>query len=216
MAVAEREHGIACKTPWRTLRRNQFGVGRKEVFQPRLPARIAVRRGARNVVIARREEIGNAAFLRQPIDQVNEARVPLPPDPAAGHSVSGLDYETNREGGLLKLFDRSERRVDDQRVLVLKLESVATPARVAVDDEGEPVDPGRIFFTRKRRPRGFDRAHRLVDCFRRQGGLLLSCRLLLLLRRLCLRSLSRRERENAKQRVGKCEKLSEHILSYLF
>src|SRR5262249_11257539 len=116
--------------------------GRKEVLQPRLPARVAVRRGARQVVVARRQEIRHAAFLRQTVNQINIARVPLPPDLAVGHTVSGLNHKANREGGLFEPFDSADPGVDDQRVVVLKLEPVAPPARVAVYDEGETVDAG--------------------------------------------------------------------------
>src|SRR5215468_6421313 len=203
IAVAEREDRIARQTPRRSFGRDQLGVGRKEVLQPRLPARVAVRRGARQVVVARREEIRHAAFLRQAIDQINIARVPLPPDLAVGHTVSGLNHESNREGGLFELLDRGDRGVDDQRVLVLKLEPVAPPARVAVDYKGETIYAGGIFFARQRRARRFDRAYRLVDRFRRQRRLLLNSWLLRLLRSLRLRILPRREREYTKQRGGR-------------
>src|SRR5262249_20830107 len=143
---------------------------------------------------------------------------PLPPDRAVGHSISGLNHEANRVRSIFESFDRGERGVNDQRVFVLKLEPVAPPARVAVDDEGEPVDAGRIFFARQRRAWRFDRANRVVDRFRRESPLLLRARLLglRLSRWLCLRILSGREREYAKQPEGRCEKLSEHILSYIF
>src|SRR5262249_2674603 len=104
------------------------------------------------------------------------------------------------------------------RVFILKLEPVAPPARVAVDDEGEPVDAGRIFFARQRRAWRFDRANRLVDRFRRESRLLFRGRLfgVWVLAWLCLRILSGCEREYAKQPEGRCEEFSEHILSYIF
>src|SRR5262245_10146259 len=171
-----------------------------------------MRSGARQVVVARREEIRHAAFLRQPVDQINIAHVPLPPDRAVGHSVSGLNHEANREGSLFEPLDRGDRGVDDQRVLVLKLEPVATTSRVSVYDEGETIDAGRILFARQRRARRFDRADRLVDRFRRKRRLSLDGRLFWLLRRLRLRILPRREREYTKQRVSRREKWSEHII----
>src|SRR5215468_5176621 len=142
IAVAERKSGIAGQPPRRTFWRDQLGVRRKEVFQSGLPFRIVMRLGAGDVVIADGEEIRHVAFLRQPVDQVHKARVPLPPDRAVGYSVSGLNHETNRKGRLFHLFDRGDCGVDDQRMFVLRLEAVTPPARVSVDDEGETIDAG--------------------------------------------------------------------------
>src|SRR5262249_34774436 len=143
---------------------------------------------------------------------------PLPPDRAVDHSISGLNHEANRVRSIFESFDRGERGVNDQRVFVLKLEPVAPPARVAVDDEGEPVDAGRIFFARQRRAWRFDRANRLVDRFRRERRLVLRRRVLGLWFSdwLCLRIFSGCERGYAKQPEGRWEEFSEHILSYIF
>src|SRR5262249_21105866 len=161
-------------------------------------------------------EIRHVAFLRQPVDQINITRVPLPPDRAIGHSVPGLNHEPDWEGSLLEFFNCGDRGVDDHRMLVLKLETIATSARVAVNNEGKPIDAGRIFFARQRRARRFDRADRLIYCLRGQRRLLLNSRLLRLRlsRRLGLRILSNCERECAEQRMGRRKKWFEHSLSY--
>src|SRR5215470_8366812 len=99
IAVAEREDRVARQPPRRSFGRDQLGVGRKEVLQPRLPARVVVRRGARQVVVARSEEIRSAAVRRPPVEQINIARVPPPPERAGGYTSSGLNQEANREGG---------------------------------------------------------------------------------------------------------------------
>src|SRR5215470_5158771 len=99
-------------------------------------------------------------------------------------------------------------------MLVLKLEAVAPSSRVAVDDEGETIDAGGIFFGRQRRSRRFDRAYLLSYRFRRQRRLPLDIRRLLLriLPRLPrLPRLRRCNREYAKQGMNRREKWFEHI-----
>ena len=86
-------------------------------------------------MIPRREKVGHAAVPREPIDQRHETDIPLMPVAAVDGGIAGLQNELHRVRRRFELFDAREHRVDDERVLVLDLGTVAASARVTVCDE---------------------------------------------------------------------------------
>ena len=135
VAVPEGEHRIPVQPANRARWRNQSGHGSQIVRQTLLTfGRFEVGR-AGHVMIAGREEVRHTAFGRQSIDQADEAVVPLRGVAAVHHRVAGLQDEPDRVRCVREPFDRRDHAVHDQRVFVLLVDAVPSPACVAVREK---------------------------------------------------------------------------------
>jgi hypothetical protein len=118
-------------------------------------------------VVSRSEEVGNSGLLGEPIDEPHETDVPLCRVPAIEHRVAALEHEAHRVGPVTERRDRAEHGLDDEGVLVLELDPVPAPPRIAVDDIRETSDIGALGFRRNRDEGCLDGDYFLRGCFRR-------------------------------------------------
>ena len=112
-------------------------------------------------MVPRSEEVGESGLLGEPVDELNEADVPLCRVPSVDHRIAALEHEAHRIGPRLEGADGAEHGLNDESVLVLEVLSVPASPGVAVDDEREADDVGALRFRRKGEAGGLDGNHPL-------------------------------------------------------
>ena len=96
VAVAERIRGIPGEPASRAVRRNEIGHGAQVVGQSLLASRIVELGRAGDVVVPGGEKVRQTAIGCEPIDEADEAHVPLPRVTSVHHRIPALQDELHR------------------------------------------------------------------------------------------------------------------------
>lgn len=79
--------------------------------------------------------IRRAALGGEAIDEPDEALVPLRGVAAVDHGIAALEHEADGVRSAAEPRDGAQHRLDDERVLVLRIDAVAAAAGVAIHYE---------------------------------------------------------------------------------